>query len=156
MAVVFALERLHQFTYSSLIVACSDHNLLEAITRKPLDREPKRLQGMLLCAPAYDIEVEYLEGKKMFLTDKLCRVFLSAERNHTASKFETVNVVAYLSMRDDLIKDIRDATSQEPTLQVLKDVIQHGWPGKASVSPEATTIINSLSLMVCYSMEKES
>jgi hypothetical protein len=67
LAVVFALERLHQFTYSSLIVACSDHNLLEAITRKPLDREPKRLQGMLLCAPAYDIEVEYLEGKKSFL-----------------------------------------------------------------------------------------
>jgi hypothetical protein len=58
-------------------------------------------------------------------------------------------------MRDDLIKDIRDATSLEPTLQVIKYVIQHGWPGKASVQPEAATMTNSLSLMVCYSVEKD-
>jgi len=73
LAVVFALERWHQFT------------LLEPMTRKPLDRAPKRLQGMLLHTLAYNIAVKYLEGKKHFLADTLSRVF-SSRRKKSHSK----------------------------------------------------------------------
>ena len=40
MAVVFALEKWHQFTYGRPILVYSDHKPLEAITKKPLDRAP--------------------------------------------------------------------------------------------------------------------
>ena len=41
--VLFALEKWHQFTYGRHITVYSDHKLLESITKKPLDRAPKRL-----------------------------------------------------------------------------------------------------------------
>ena len=56
LAIVFALEKWHQFTYGRSVVVNSDHKPLEAITKKSLDKAPKRLQGMLLRALAYDVE----------------------------------------------------------------------------------------------------
>ena len=85
LAVVSALERWHQFTYGRPIVVCSDEKPLEPMTRKPLDRAPKRLQGMLLHTLAYNIAVKYLEGKKHFLADTLSRVF-SSRRKKSHSK----------------------------------------------------------------------
>lgn len=57
LAIVFALEKWHHFAFGRRVVVRSDHKPLEAITKKPLDRAPKRLQGMLLRSLAYDIEV---------------------------------------------------------------------------------------------------
>ena len=79
LAIVFAMEKWHQFTYGRSVVVNSDHDPLEAITKKSLDKAPKRLQGMLLRALAYDVEVKYMEGKKMFLADTLSRAFLPAK-----------------------------------------------------------------------------
>ena len=52
LAIVFALEKWHQFTYGRSVIVNSDHKPLEAITKKSLDKAPKRLQGMLLPALA--------------------------------------------------------------------------------------------------------
>ena len=43
---------------------------------KSLDKAPKSLQGMLLRALAYDVEVKYMEGKTIELADTLSRAFL--------------------------------------------------------------------------------
>ena len=73
LAIVFALEKWHQYTYGRHVTIHSDHKPLESITKKPLDRAPRRLQGMLVHALAYDIDVQYLNGKEMFLADTLSR-----------------------------------------------------------------------------------
>ena len=52
LAIVFALEKWHQYTFGRPLPVYSDHKLLEAIKKKPLDRAPKRLQGMLVRALA--------------------------------------------------------------------------------------------------------
>ena len=64
--IVFALEKWQQFTYGRYLVVNSDHKPFEIITKKSLDKSPKRLQGMVLRGLAYDVEVMYVEGKKMF------------------------------------------------------------------------------------------
>ena len=64
LAIVYALEKWHQFTYGRPVVVHSDLKPFHAIKKKPLDRAPKRLQSMLICTLAYDIEVKYLEGKE--------------------------------------------------------------------------------------------
>ena len=64
LAIVFALEKWHQFTYGRPVTIHTDHKPLISIVRKPLDRAPKRLQGMLLRALAYDIDVQYLKARK--------------------------------------------------------------------------------------------
>ena len=83
--------------------------------KKPLDRAPKRLQSMLIRALVYDIEVKYLEGKKMLLADTLSRTYI----NNTQSRegeFESVNAVNYLPMSAERITDIRMKTQEDPIL----------------------------------------
>ena len=53
LAVVWSLERFHQYTFGRTVIVHSDHRPLEAIVRKPLDRAPRRLQNMLMKAQAY-------------------------------------------------------------------------------------------------------
>ena len=135
LAIVFALEKWHQFTYGRSVVVNSDHKPLEAITKKYLDKAPKRLQGMLLRALAYDVEVKYMQGKKMFLADTLSRAFLPAKNVPTQAEFETINAITFLPMREESISKIRDETERDESLQTLKRVIQQGWPhDKANVT----------------------
>ncbi len=63
LAVVFAMERFHQYT--SVV---SDHKPLEMIMKKTLVKAPKRLQGML---QKYDFAITYCLGKRMYLDDTL-------------------------------------------------------------------------------------
>lgn len=63
LAIVFSLEKWHQYTFGCPMTMYSDHKPLASITRKPLDRAPKHLRGMLMRTLAYDIEVRYLNGK---------------------------------------------------------------------------------------------
>ena len=123
LAVVFALDKWHQFTYGRPILVYSDHKPLEAITKKPLDRAPKRLQGMLLRALAYGINVKHLEGKKMSLANTMSRALLPAGKKQPTTEFEAIHAVNHLPMREDAIQNIRNATEQDSTLQVLKAVI---------------------------------
>ena len=55
LAVVFALEKWYQFVFGRHVVVRTDQKPLEMITKKQLDRAPRRLQGMLLRSLAYDI-----------------------------------------------------------------------------------------------------
>ena len=132
LALVYALEKWHQFTYGRPVVVHSDHKPLHAITKKPLGRAPKRLQSMLIRALAYDIEVKYLEGKKMLLADTLSCAYINNTQSGE-SEFVSVNAVNYLPMRAERIADIRMKTQEDPILSTLKTTIQHGWPHKEEV-----------------------
>ena len=127
LAIVFSLEKWHQYTYGRKVAIQSDHKPLEAITRKPLDRAPKRLQAMLLRALAYDIEVNYLPGKKMLIADTLSRTYLAREATSSECEFETINALSYLPMKEDIIQKIQTETAKDDALQNLKGVIQRGW-----------------------------
>ena len=107
-AIVFAREKWHQFAYGRSVIVNSDHKPLEAIIKKSLDKAPKRLQGMLLRALAYDVEVKYMEGKKMFLAGTLSRAFLPAKNVKTQAEFETINATTFLPMREEAITKIRE------------------------------------------------
>ena len=60
LAVVFALQKWHQFAFGRHVIVRTDHKLREAVTRKRLKycRAPRCLEGMLLRTLAYDIEVQ--------------------------------------------------------------------------------------------------
>ena len=61
LAIVFALDKWHQFTHGHSVVVNSDHTPLEAVSNKSMDKTPKRLLGILLRSSAYDVEVKYME-----------------------------------------------------------------------------------------------
>ena len=48
LAIVYALERFHQYTFGRSVLVYSDHKPLKSILRKPLASAPRQLQGMMM------------------------------------------------------------------------------------------------------------
>ena len=73
MAVLFACEKLHTYTFGRKTTVHTDHKPLQNILLKPISLAPARLQRMLLRLSQYDIQVVYV-GSKSVLADTLSRV----------------------------------------------------------------------------------
>ena len=73
LAVLFACEKLHTYTFGRKTTVHTDHKALQNILLKPISLAPARLQRMLLRLSQYDIQVVYV-GSKSVLADTLSRV----------------------------------------------------------------------------------
>ena len=73
LAVLFACEKLHTYTFGRKTTVHTDHKPLHNILLKPISLAPARLQRMLLRLSQYDIQVVYV-GSKSVLADTLSRV----------------------------------------------------------------------------------
>lgn len=77
LAIVFALERFHQYVFGrDDVIIETDHKPLEALFKKSLDSVPARLQRMMLRVQAYNFGVIYKPGKYMYVADTLSRAAL--------------------------------------------------------------------------------
>eukprot|EP00112_Aurelia_sp_Birch-Aquarium-sp1_P025925 Seg889.4 transcript_id=Seg889.4/GoldUCD/mRNA.D3Y31 product="Retrovirus-related Pol polyprotein from transposon 17.6" pseudo=true protein_id=Seg889.4/GoldUCD/D3Y31 len=72
-AIVYALEKIHQYTFGRMTIVETDHKPIVSIVKKPLSKAPKRLQSMLLRMSQYDTEIRYKQGTKMQIADMLSR-----------------------------------------------------------------------------------
>ena len=135
LAIVYALERFHQYTFGRNVLVHSDHKPLESILKKALASAPRRLQGMMMRLQRYDITVSYERGKNMFLADLLSRAYLPKNSEPEGEEFESVNMVSYVPISDWRLEEIRLATQNDESLQVLMKVILQGWPDDKSSVP---------------------
>ena len=127
LAVVWATEKYHQYTYGRKTVVFSDHKPLERIMVKAMKDVPKRLQSMRLRLQQYDIEVRYRPGGKQFVPDTLSRAPL--RENETADQsIENVNVTAEVLIGENLVDALVQATREDPAMKYLKHTIEAGWP----------------------------
>lgn len=130
LAILFGMEKFHQYTYGRKVVVHSDHKPLETITKKPLLSAPKRLQRMLLRLQKYDIEVVFVPGRFMLVADTLSRAYLPecATEGSVEAEIETVNMIHYLPISEERRQRIQTETERDQALQVLKRRILQGWP----------------------------
>ena len=137
LAMVFSLEKFHQYTYGRRVTVQSDHKPLENIVRKPLLSAPKRLQRMMMRIQKYDVDVVYLPGKDMVLADTLSRAYLSESSPYGSveAEIETVNMLQHVPISADSLSSIRSATTEDLTLQTLIETIQKGWPKDKTQAP---------------------
>ena len=103
--------------------------------KKLLNRAPTRLQGMPVRGLAYDIKVQYLKANDMFLADTLSRVSLHYTSDNDQEEFEIINALKYLVMPDLRIREIRQHTNDDLSLQLLKQTVQEGCPDHESALP---------------------
>ena len=75
LAVVFGLEKFHQYTYGRSVTVQSDHKPLEVIVKKPVYKAPNRLQRLLLRLLVYDVNLLYRRGSQMELADTSSRAY---------------------------------------------------------------------------------
>ena len=76
MAVVFGVERFHQYINAKEVIVETDHRPLVSIISKPLDKAPARLQRILLKLQRYHNNLQYKPGKELFTADTLSRAHL--------------------------------------------------------------------------------
>uniref|UniRef100_A0A671XRU6 ribonuclease H n=1 Tax=Sparus aurata TaxID=8175 RepID=A0A671XRU6_SPAAU len=102
LAIVFGMEKFHQYTYGRPVNVQSDHKPLENIIKKPLWNAPKRLQRMLLRLQKYDLNVTYVPGRDMLLADTLSRAYLrDSYKGQRDLEVEVVNMVAFVPISAD-------------------------------------------------------
>ena len=139
LAIVFSLERFHQYTFGRETTVLTDHKPLETIVKKPLHKAPKRIQGMLLRLLQYDIEITYRRGKEMHIADALSRAYLS-DGNDRQGQFSQINAIKHLPIGQSTLQKLRVTTDADNTMQVLKETILNGWPdSKADVNAEISS-----------------
>ena len=98
------MEKWHQFVFGHCVIVRTEHKPLEAITKKPLDRAPRRLQGILLRSLAYDIEVQYIPSHIKHLADMMSRPYLPTNSQDTNSVFKVVNAVQFFPMGQEKLE----------------------------------------------------
>lgn len=151
LAIVFAAEHFHQYTFGRPVSVDSDQKPLEMIFAKPLVSAPVRLQKMLMSLQLYDLSIRYKKGTELHLADTLSRHYLeeSRERDNTRLQVKSIQSVFDREMEDatvmhdlnfllateDQVTVYRDATDQDETLQQLKRLEQAGWPGDRRTLP---------------------
>ena len=137
LAVVFGLERFHQYTYGRHVTVQSDHKPLEVIAKKPLLAAPKRLQRMLLRVQAYDVKIVYRSGNKMQLADTLSRAYLPTnDQTPIDIEVESINMAQHVPISPDRLDDIRAHSQVDESLGFLAQVIQSGWPATKNEVPQ--------------------
>ena len=138
LAVVFGLEKFHQYTYTRPLTVQSDHKPLEVITKKPMHKAPKRLQRLLLKLLVYDVNLVYRCGKQMELADTLSRAYLpNLDPSPLQTEVEAINMAQDLPVATARQEDIRNHTEQDETLHEVTKAILSGWPEWKSDVPNA-------------------
>ena len=141
LAVVFGMERFNQYVYGKEVEVESDHKPLEAIMLKPLCHAPPRLQRMLLRLQKYDFKLKYKPGKEMLIADTLSRACI---KDTTTDRMEeelscAVNLVLNNSSVSDVhvwLQEIKETTTKYQSMQMIRNLIQFGWPEKQSQVPK--------------------
>ena len=136
LAIVWSLEKFHQYTYARHVHVQSDHKPLEAILRKPLHEVSTCLQRMVMRLQTYDINVTWLAGKKQVLTDTLSRAYIPTdESDNLQDDLSTIHYTQSISVPPERIAEIQKQSAEDYTLQALCQVISSGWPETASDLP---------------------
>ena len=132
LAVVFGLERFHHYVFGGTVEVITDHKPLEAISRKPLSKAPRRLQNLLLRAQHYTFFITHRKGVEIPLADCLSRAPTDKPK-----KEDLVNAVTLHPVGDARMREIKHATSLDPELQDLGRLILQGWPRSTSDVPDS-------------------
>ena len=137
LAIVSACERFETYIYGrDVVYVDSDHKPLETIMLKPLHAAPQRLQRMLLRLQKYNLELRYKKGCDMFLADTLSRAYLpEVNASELTQELEGVDHKLLLPVSEARWQQIEHASADDPVLQELRLMTQHGWPANRSDVP---------------------
>ena len=97
------------------------------LSKKPLCKAPKRMQGMLLRLLQYDIVVKYTKGKEMHIADTLSRKYL-ADGSDRCEQFSQINAVEHLPIEQSTMNLLRTAIAEDGHMQTLQQTILAVWP----------------------------
>ena len=131
LAIQFGLNRFRQYIYGQSVVVESDHKPLVGLLTKPIASSSLRIQRMRLQLQRFDFVLTYKPGKDLHIADALSRAPHPALYEEDPSQNSNEHVHAIL---ESVIPSVEvrsryaTATAEDPTLQLIQELMQHGWP----------------------------
>ena len=140
-AIIFGIQKFHNYLYGRKFIIHSDHKPLMYIPNAsksiPTMASPRVIRWSLLLS-AYSYELRYRPGKQQANADALSRLPLPDHPQIIPKPAETVLLMNELSHSPTSATDIRTWTSKDPTLsQVLRATLR-GWREGTPKDPELT------------------
>ena len=137
LAIVFGCTKFHGYIFWATDMEVeTDHKPLEMILKKNLHQAPARLQRMILAIP---ITVKYRPGKELIIAGTLSRAFLPDHSDSVLSDRFEINIIHTLPMSERKLTEFKQETLQDPYLQLLKSIVENGWPQMKSEVPPSIT-----------------
>lgn len=125
LAVLFACEKLHVYTFGREVSINTDHKPLEAIFKKAISLASARLQRMLLRLAKYNLKVRYVGAKSVLVADTLSRLILPGKDKAVPGL--DVTIAQVLSVNPSRLESLQEETKSDPILCQLQDLIKYGW-----------------------------
>ena len=128
-AVQFGLQHFHQYVYGQTVLIESDHKPLLGILQKPIASCSPRIQRMWLLMQIYDFQLFYKPGKDLHVADALSRAPEKRQYVEDSAQLSDVcvnMVVLSLSVSPKSHEKFASATADDPTLDMVKELIQKG------------------------------
>ena len=131
LAVVFGLERLHNYVFGGQIELHTDHQPLVTILGKQVCDASPRLQRLLLRAHKYDVHAKYIKGSANPIADALSRVSPMPPKSDDVRPDQLIplhHLTEAIPANETCIEAVRRASAADATLQQLAQYVHHGWP----------------------------
>ena len=110
-----------------------------SIWKKSIASTSTRVQRLLLRLLQYDIDIQYIVGKRNIIGDALSRVLPLPPK---ASDIKAINCIAENELSDNIpasktkMEEFQDSTYRDITLQELSKTVHKGWPREQKDCPE--------------------
>jgi transposase InsO family protein len=134
LAICHAFQRWDHWLYGkSDITVHTDHQPLEAILNKPLNRAPIRLQRMVMRLQRYSFQTKYQKGSSLLIADTLSRAYLDCPTAAKATGFDIFRLdieepEPNERLTPETTQTLQRETLTDPQLSKLAEAITNGWP----------------------------
>ena len=139
LAIVFSLERFHQYVYGRKTHIYTDHKPIVAIFKKHFAKCPPRIQRFLLRLQPYSIEINYKKGPEQVVADTLSRatenITQQTEIPEEEVKAFVDSVVNAIDATPKKLQEIREKQDQDAALSKLRAQISN-WPDSIHKVPK--------------------
>ena len=136
LGIVYSLERFHEYVYGRHVTIETDHKPLVSIAQKDVNNMPPRLARMMLRIQRYDFTLVYVTGKNVPIADALSRVSPIDGDVIDGLDITVHEMHSYVNASPTALSQVRDATSADATMALLRETIANGWPETRSECPE--------------------
>ena len=140
LAIQFGLLRFKQYVYGQTVLVETDHKPLVGLLEKPIASCSPRIQRMRLQLQQFDFKLVYKPGKDLFIADTLSRAPSPNLFNDDVTQGCEEQVHAVLDLvipKASTREKFAAATSADPTLCLVKEILSKGWPDHKSHCPIA-------------------
>lgn len=134
LAICHAFQKWDHWLYGKADVTVhTDHQPLESILKKALNKAPIRLQRMVMRLQRYSFQIEYKRGTSLYLADTLSRAALKTPTLTNTTGFDVFRLdMEDVGHNDRLSSDTSQALQREtmadPQLAELANTVLAGWP----------------------------